>query len=68
MNKYNQYIVRFINNPPITVWAKGVYIEEKGDIELIRFVEAHKDSEYAYINAKQVLLIQCERSNVELED
>ena len=48
---FNQYIVNFKNNPPLSIWAKNyeVVALENG-IDRIEFIDSYIDTRIDYIN------------------
>lgn len=65
-NLFNQYIIKFKNNPPAIIWAKDYEIVVKDGVEQIKLIDTHKDYKIGYINLSEVLYITTARCNVAL--
>ena len=65
---FNQYIIHFKNNQPLTIWAKNYEITALDNgVDRIEFIDTHIDSGISYINSKEVLYIETKRYNIALE-
>ena len=65
---FNQYIINFKNNQPLTVWAKNYeIIALDNGVDRIEFIDTHIDSRINYINSNEVLYIETKRCNIALE-
>lgn len=67
-NMYNQYIVNFRNNLPLTVWAKSYEVKVSvSGMEIIEFIDLYDSTNIKRINSREVLYIEIKRAGVALE-
>lgn len=65
-NLYNEYVVNFVNNSPLTVWAKGFKKYIDSGIEVLYFEDEYNGEAIVHLNPAQVLYVKRKRTNVAL--